>query len=83
MKDLKDLKDLKDRLRECLKIRQDLQGLGIDCPPELKTKMNDYIRHATSSSGRLSVENSDRRYVHYQLSTKLDGHTYVRLSHSA
>ena len=72
-------KDLKERLRECLKIREDLQGLGIPCPDALKTKMNEFIRDATSSSGTLlHLADAERRYLHYQLSTA--GHTYVRLS---
>lgn len=74
-------KHLKDRLDECLRIRCELQELGVNCPDALKKDMKDYVRDNVSSSGCVSLEGTDY-YAHYQLSTKTP-HTFVRLSKSA
>lgn len=74
-------KDLKDRLDECLRLRCELQELGVQCPETLKKEMKNYVRDNASSSGCVPIEGTEY-YAHYQLSTKTP-HTYLRLSKSA
>lgn len=74
-------KSMQNRLGECQQLVQQMQDHGIyeECKPFITSKMNEYIRDSTPSSGSHFVP-SLGRYFHYQLSNRCV--STIRLSHN-
>lgn len=73
-------KPLDQRVNECTTIVSQLRHLGVyeECKAALAQPMGDFVRHATSSSGKLKVPSLERT-LEYQFSNRSE--SFVALKH--